>query len=126
MMLNIAYFDNEHEDMQISYYTAEAAAASEVINNSADISGLEIESMTLIGDSTKLTVNVSTLDKEYTGNKIASDGFLLEQIPYSPETTAYVSLERDFGTFRMRLDHTRVSEHPSFPYNTMILEQSLL
>ena len=118
MMLNIAYFDNEHEDMQISYFTADAAAASEVINNSADISGLEIESMTLIGDSTKLTVNVSTLDKEYTGNKIASDGFLLEQIPYSPETTAYVSLERDFGTFRMRLDHTRVSEHPSFPYNT--------
>ena len=118
MMLNIAYFDNEHEDMQISYFNADAAAASEVINNSADISGLEIESMTLIGDSTKLTVNVSTLDKEYTGNKIASDGFLLEQIPYSPETTAYVSLERDFGTFRMRLDHTRVSEHPSFPYNT--------
>ena len=53
MMLNVAYFDNEHEDMQISYFTANAAAASEVINNSAEISGLEIETTTLINDSTK-------------------------------------------------------------------------
>ena len=60
-MLNIAYFDNEHEDMQISYFTAYAAAASEVINNSADISGLEIETLTMIGDSTKLTLNILSL-----------------------------------------------------------------
>ena len=61
MMMNVAYFDNEHEDMQISYFTADAAAASEVINNSADISGLEIETTTLINDSTRLMVNLSTL-----------------------------------------------------------------
>ena len=48
MMLNVAYFDNAHEDMQISYFNADAAAASEVINNSASISGLEIESMTML------------------------------------------------------------------------------
>ncbi len=118
MMLNIAYFDNEHEDMQISYFTADAAAASEVINNSADISGLEIESMTMINDSTTLTLNVSTLDSEFTGNKFASDGFLLENIPYSPETTVYASLEKDYGAYRVRLDHSRVGEHPSFPYNS--------
>ena len=118
MMLNIAYFDNEHEDMQISYFNADAAAASTVINNSADISGLEIESMTLINDSTKLTINLSTLDSEFTGNKFAADGFLVELVPYSPDLTAYVSLERDFGNFRMRLDHTRVAEHPSFPYSS--------
>ena len=76
MMLNIAYFDNEHEDMQISYFTANAAAASEVINNSADISGLEIETTTLINDSTRLMVNLGTLDSEFTGNKVASDGYL--------------------------------------------------
>ena len=101
MMLNIAYFDNEHEDMQISYFTADGAAASEVINNSADISGLEIESMTMINDSTTLTLNVSTLDSEFTGNKVASDGFLLENIPYSPETTVYASLEKDYGAYRV-------------------------
>jgi iron complex outermembrane receptor protein len=118
MMLNIAYFDNEHEDMQISYFNADAAAASEVINNSAEISGLEIESMMLVNDTTTLTVNISTLDSEFTGNKVAGDGFLLESIPYSPESTLYVSLEKDFGSYRMRLDHNRVGEHPSFPYNT--------
>jgi len=118
MMLNIAYFDNAHEDMQISYFNADAAAASEVINNSASISGLEIESMTMLNDSTVLTLNFSTLDSEFTGNKTAQDGFLLENIPYSPEKTLYASLEKDFGAYRVRLDHTRVDEHPSFPYNS--------
>ena len=118
MTLNVAYFDNEHEDMQISYFTADQAAASEVINNSADISGLEIETVTLINDSTKLMVNLSTLDSEFTGNKRAGDGFLLEQLPYTPETTIYVSLEKDFGKYRMRLDHSRIGEHPTFPYNS--------
>ena len=118
MMLNVAYFDNEHEVMQISYFTANAAAASEVINNSAEISGLEIETTTLINDSTRLMVNLGTLDSEFTGNKVASDGYLLEQVPYSPETTLYVSLEKDYGTYRMRLDHSRIAEHPTFPYNS--------
>lgn len=118
MMLNVAYFDNEHEDMQISYFTANAAAASEVINNSADISGLEIETTTLINDSTKLMVNLGTLDSEFTGNKVASDGYKLEQVPYSPETTLYVSLEKDYGAYRMRLDHSRIGEHPTFPYSS--------
>ena len=118
MMLNVAYFDNEHEDMQISYFTANAAAASEVINNSADISGLEIETTTLINDSTRLMVNLSTLDSKFTGNKVASDGYKLEQVPYSPETTLYISLDKDYGNYRMRLDHSRISEHPTFPYNS--------
>ena len=118
MMLNVAYFDNEHEEMQISYFDADAAAASSVINNSADISGLEIESTTLINDTTRLMINFSTLDSEFTGNKVANDGFLLENIPYSPEKTMYLSLEKDYGSYRVRLDHTRVDEHPSFPYNS--------
>ena len=63
-------------------------------------------------------VNLGTLDSEFTGNKVASDGYLLEQVPYSPETTLYVSLEKDYGTYRMRLDHSRIAEHPTFPYNS--------
>jgi len=118
MMLNVAYFNNEHEDMQISYFTADAAAASQVLNNSADISGLEVETTTLINDSTRLMVNLSTLDSEFTGNQIASDGFLLEQVPYSPETTLYVSIEKDYGNYRIRLDHSRIGEHATFPYSS--------
>ena len=118
MMLNVAYFNNEHEDMQISYFTADAAAASQVLNNSADISGLEVETTTLINDTTRLMVNLSTLDSEFTGNQIASDGFLLEQVPYYPETTLYVSLEKDYGNYRIRLDHSRIGEHATFPYSS--------
>jgi len=44
--------------------------------------------------------------------------FFLEQVPYSPETTLYVSLEKDYGNYRMRLDHSRIGEHPTFPYNS--------
>ena len=118
MMLNVAYFDNEHEDMQISYFTADAAAASQVLNNSADISGLEIETTSIINDTTKLMVNLSTLDSEFTGNQVASDGYLLEQVPYSPKETLYVSLEKDYGNYRMRLDYSRIGEHPTFPYSS--------
>jgi iron complex outermembrane receptor protein len=118
MMLNIAYFDNEHEDMQISYFTADAAASSQVLNNSADISGLEIETTSIINDSTRLMINLSTLDSEFTTDLVASDGFLLEQLPYTPETTIYASIEKDFGNYRMRLDHSRIGEHPSFPYSS--------
>ena len=118
MMLNVAYFDNEHDDMQISYFTADAAAASQVLNNSADISGLEIETTSIINDTTRLMVNLSTLDSEFTGNQVASDGYLLEQVPYSPEETLYVSLEKDYGNYRMRLDYSRIGEHPTFPYSS--------
>ena len=117
MMVNVAYFDNEHDDMQISYFTADAAAASEVINNSADISGIEIETTTYLNDTTKLMVNYGSLDAEFTGGAVASDGFALEQFPYAPDHTLYVSLEKDFGAYRMRLDHSRISEHAIFPYN---------
>ena len=117
VMVNIAYFDNEHEDMQISYFTADAAAASEVINNSADISGIEIETTAYLNDTTKLMVNYGSLDAEFTGGAVASDGFTLEQFPYAPDHTLYVSLEKDFGPYRMRLDHSRISEHAIFPYN---------
>lgn len=115
--INAAYFANEHDDMQISYFTADAAAASEVINNSADVNGLEVETVTYIDDTTKLMVNWGHLDPEFTGNAVASDGFELEQFPYAPEHTLYVSLEKSFGDYRIRLDHSRISEHAIFPYN---------
>ena len=103
MMMNVAYFDNEHEDMQISYFTANAAAASEVIIILQIYQVLRLKQQLIINDTTRLMVNLSTLDSEFTGNKVASDGFLLEQVPYSPETTLYVHLEKDYGNYRMRL-----------------------
>ena len=117
LMLNAAYFDNEHEDMQISYFTADAAAASEVINNSADISGIEIETTAYLNDTTKIMINYGHLDSEFTGGAVASDGFLLEQFPYAPENSIYFSVEKDYGAYRARVDYSRISEHAIFPYN---------
>ena len=82
--------------------------------------------MTMLNDSTVLTLNFSTLDSEFTGNKTAQDGFLIENIPYSPEKTLYASLEKDFGAYRVRLDHTRIDEHPSFPYNSKKISEQFL
>ena len=53
-------------------------------------------------------VNYGSLDAEFTGGAVASDGFTLEQFPYAPDHTLYVSLEKDYGNYRMRLDHSRI------------------
>ena len=116
LQVNAAYFSNEHDDMQISYFTADAAAASEVINNAADVNGFELEAVHYVNDDTKVMLNWGYLDPEFTGNAVASDGFTLEQFPYAPNHTLYLSVERNFGDFRVRLDNSRISEHAIFPY----------
>ena len=49
LQLNTALFTNEHEDMQLSIFTAQGAAASNVRNaGQATISGLEIEAFFIL------------------------------------------------------------------------------
>ena len=76
-----------------------------------------IETTAYLNDTTKLMVNFGHLDPKYTGGAVAGDGFEIEQFPYTPENSLYVSLEKDFGTYRVRLDHNRKSEYASNPYN---------
>tara|TARA_B100001109_G_scaffold63675_1_gene52125 strand:- start:1350 stop:3536 length:2187 start_codon:yes stop_codon:yes gene_type:complete len=116
--INAAFFDNEHEDMQVAYFTAEQAAASVVLNNSAEQSGFELEMVALLNDTTQFSLNYGNLDSEYTESVIAPDGFAPELFPYAPETMIYASLEKDFGNYRVRLDHSRVGEHNAFPYSS--------
>jgi len=117
LSINAAIFDNEHEDMQLAYFTAEQAAASVVLNNSAEQSGFELEAVALLNDTTQFTLNYGNLDSKYTESVMAPDGFSPEIFPYAPQTMIYASLEKDFGTYRMRLDHSRVGEHGVFPYS---------
>ena len=119
LSINAAIFDNEHEDMQVAYFTAEQAAASVVLNNSAEQSGFEFEAVALLNDTTQFTLNYGSLDSKYTESVMAPDGFAPELFPYAPETMIYASLEKDFGTYRMRLDHSRVGEHNAFPYSSL-------
>ncbi|MEY2972428.1 MAG: TonB-dependent receptor [Gammaproteobacteria bacterium] len=117
--VNIAYFMNEHTDMQVAYFTAAGAAASEVLNASADIDGMEIEIQAYLSDVSRLNINVGLLDiGGYTGNNLASDGFALQAFPYSPQDTIFLTYERDFADFTLRVDHEHVSEHYAFPYNS--------
>jgi iron complex outermembrane receptor protein len=119
LTLNAAFFDNEHEDMQVAYFTAEQAAASVVLNNSAEQSGFELEAVALLSDTVQFSLNYGSLDSEYTESVLAPDGFSPELFPYAPETMIYASLEKDFGNYRMRLDHSRVGEHNAFPYSSL-------
>ena len=119
LSINAAIFDNEHEDMQLAYFTAEQAAASVVLNNSAEQSGFELEAVALLNDTTQFTLNYGNLDSNYTESVMAPDGFAPDFFPYAPEAMIYASLEKDFGTYRMRLDHSRVGEHGVFPYSTL-------
>jgi len=116
--INAAFFDNEHEDMQVAYFTAEQAAASVVLNNSAEQSGFELEAIALLNDTTQFSLNYGSLDSEYTESVLAPDGFAPELFPYAPESMIYASLEKDFGNYRIRLDHSRVGEHNAFPYSS--------
>jgi len=119
LSINAAIFDNEHDDMQVAYFTAEQAAASVVLNNSAEQSGFELEAVALLNDTTKFTLNYGNLDSKYTESVIAPDGFAPELFPYAPESMIYASIEKDFGNYRARLDHSRVGEHNAFPYSSL-------
>ena len=118
LSINAAIFDNEHEDMQVAYFTAEQAAASVVLNNSAEQSGFELEAVALLNDTTQFSLNYGNLDSKYTESVMAPDGFAPELFPYAPESMIYASLEKDFGNYRIRLDHSRVGEHNAFPYSS--------
>ena len=85
LSINAAFFDNEHEDMQVAYFTAEQAAASVVLNNSAEQSGFELEMVALLNDTTQFSLNYGNLDSEYTESVMAPDGFAPELFPYAPE-----------------------------------------
>ena len=119
LTLNAAFFDNEHKDMQVAYFTAEQAAASVVLNNSADQSGFELEAVALLSDTLQFTLNYGSLDSEYTESVLAPDGFSPDLFPYAPESMIFASLEKDFGNYRMRLDHSRIGEHNAFPYSRL-------
>ena len=119
LLFNVAYFMNDHTDMQVAYFTALGAASSEVLNASAEIDGMEIEIQAYLSDVSRLNINMGILDiGGYTGNNVAGDGFSLQAFPYSPKNTTFITYERDFEDFTLRLDHEMVSEHYAFPYNS--------
>lgn len=123
LVLNLAAFWDDHQDIQLSVFDATGAAASKVLNAaSATIKGFEIE--TVIRPSDALTINGSFayLDTEY--ESFIENGIEVSDnraFPHAPEYTISVGadwrvVEGDWGRLNLIGDLNVVSDYYTFPY----------
>lgn len=123
LTLNTAVFYNQHQDMQLSVFTAQNAASSDIRNaGEANMFGFEIEATARPSDRITVTANYAYLDPEYdefidAGVDVADD----RAFPHAPEHT--LSLIGDVNIAdgpRGRLDASAdlqyVSEYFTYPY----------
>lgn len=123
LQLNTALFTNEHEDMQLSIFTAQGAAASNVRNaGQATISGLEIEALFMANESLMMRFSYGYLDSEYDeflelGVNVGDN----RALPHAPENTLGVGFDADLmnsenGSLKLNVDYSYVDDHFAFPY----------
>ncbi len=123
--INVTGFLNKHEDMQLSVFTAEGAAASDIRNaGQADIKGFEIESMFQLSDDFMLRANYGHLDPEYKefiefGTDVADE----RAFPHAPRNTASAGFdweitENDWGKLTLNGDMNYSDKYFTFPYST--------
>lgn len=124
LQLNAAAFFNSHTDMQLSVFTAEGAAASDIRNaGQAQINGLEIEGLFQVTDTLLLRGNIGFLDTEYNefiefGMDVADD----RAFPHAPDTTFSAGFdwdmyESDWGTWRLSADVNHSDAYFTFPFS---------
>ncbi len=123
VVFNIAGFYDKHEDIQLSIFRATGAAASVIRNAaSADIKGIEIE--TVVQPFGGLTINGSLafLDSQYNsyidGGVDVSDN---RAFPHTPKFSATMGfdwrvMEGDWGSVNLSGDVNHVSGYYAFPY----------
>lgn len=123
LRINAAAFQNEHTDMQLSVFTAENAAASNVRNaGKATIRGLEIEAKALISDTISLGANYARLDTNYDefidgGINVANN----RSFPHAPEQTFSIVadgrlFEGSIGRFDVNADYQYSDAYFTFPF----------
>lgn len=123
LYLNLAAFWDERKDIQVSVFTAQGAAASEVRNAAAArIWGLELEGV--VRPAPELTINASLayLNAKYKsfierGVEVSDN----RAFPHTPEFTANIGatwdvVTGDWGTFSLIGDLNFVSDYYTFPY----------
>lgn len=129
LVLNVSAFWNDHQDIQLSVFDAEGAAASKVLNAaSATIRGIEVE--TVIRPSDFLTINGSFayLDAKY--NNFIENGVDVTNnraFPHTPKYTAAVGAdwtvaEGDWGRFNLIADLNMVSSYHTFPFQLRVTD----
>lgn len=121
--LNISAFVNKHEDMQLSVFTAEGAAASDVRNaGRATIIGLELEGLLQASERLLLRANMGLLDPEYDefiefGMDVSDD----RAFPHAPDLTFAAGFDWNIasgalGDLNLTGDVNHSSEYFTFPF----------
>lgn len=120
---NVSAFVNKHADMQLSVFTAEGAAGSDVRNaGRATIKGLEFEGLLQASDDVLLRANMGLLDPEYQefiefGRDVADD----RAFPHAPNVTAaagfdWTMLSGAKGDLTLTGDANYTSQYYTFPF----------
>ncbi|RZV38084.1 MAG: TonB-dependent receptor, partial [Acidimicrobiales bacterium] len=124
VQLNGAVFFNKHKDMQLSVFTAQGAAASDIRNaGRAQINGFELEGLFQVTDAFLARGSLGILDTEYKefiefGMDVADD----RAFPHAPKSNFSVGFdwdvaETDFGTVAVSADANHTGEHFLYPYS---------
>lgn len=120
-----AVFRNDHQDMQLSVFTAEGAAGSSVRNaGEAVIQGFELEAFLQINERIGVSMGYGYLDSEY--DKFLDCGGSVDvagnrAFPHAPEHSLNLSFDAllasgRWGDLSLLLDYRRVSEHYLYPF----------
>ena len=124
MQLNATAFFNKHKDMQLSVFTAQGAAASDIRNaGRANIQGIEIEGLFQLSDDFLLRSNLGLLDTEYKefiefGMDVSDD----RAFPHAPKTTFSMGFDweaasGDWGDLTLTGDMNHSAKYFTFPYS---------
>lgn len=119
VQLNVALFQNNIDDMQVSVFLeGSGAAASNVANaGEATYQGLEVEFVWQVVDALRLSANYGYLDAEYDEFiELGEDVKNQKDLPFAPENTASVALDwnvfnGDWGNLNFHVDYSFNDEY---------------
>jgi len=122
-LLNVAAFRNKLEDLQISIFTAQGAAASVIRNaGKATVQGAEIEAAVIVFEGTRLLANYAMLDPQYdefidAGQNVADNRAFV----HAPESSYNAVLDSEvfhapWGALRAVVDYVWTDSFYTYPY----------
>ncbi len=120
---NVAVFNNDSQDMQLSIFEASGAAGSSIKNaGEANVKGLEVEVGYQFEQGTRVQASLGKMDGEF--DKFVDRGVDVafnRLLPHLPETTMSASVDAALGSLfgaeaRLLVDATYMGDHTLYPY----------
>ena len=113
VQLNIAAFQNNIDDMQVSVFLEGSGGAASNVQNAGEATyqGFEVEFMWQVLDALRLSANYGYLDAEYDEFiELGEDVKNQKDLPFAPENTASLALDWticncDFGSLDFHVDY---------------------